>query len=289
VIPPFTIALNDFICIRLYDDCRPKYLETSPLQKGLVLVFKGREIIEEGMGFGAPVVLYGDRAYFSSSAETSFCEVADRKVLTKKFVIDSISRKRIRGTLYLNDFIYRSLQRRFHKIYTTNREVAPILTKFIELLKTFGVNTEFQKIPPKGAITINYSCSIESIEIEVLLSKLKKGYNEIVVLNEQGASTFRKYTDTEGLTLMDNQIGAWELVKAKVASLSRINGEIFFSVFNNQNSKLLRGREKVKGRYSWVGFSYSIGPHIHKFEYSIKIGTKNQFSCNKFSVQEVNP
>ena len=141
-------------------------------------------------------------------------------------------------------------------------------------MKNFGVNTEFQKIPPRGTITINYSCSPESIEIEVLLCELKKGYNEIVVLNEQGASTFRKYSDTDGLTLLDNQIGAWELVKAKVASLSQFNGEIFFSLFNNENSKLLRGREKVKGRYSWVGFCYSIGPQTRKFKYSIKIGTK---------------
>jgi hypothetical protein len=282
---PRTIDLTDCISIRLYEDSRPTYLETAPLQKGLVLVFKGKEIIEEGMGFGAPVVLYRDRAFFSSSAETSFCQTGELKVLTKRFVIDSISRKKIRGGLYLNDRIYGSLQKRFHKIYTENKNLSPILTKFIELLKSFGVNTEFQKITPRGAVTIKYSCAPSAIEIEAIFCELKKGYSEIAVLNEQGASTFKKYSDTDGLTLLDSQIGAWEIVKAKRASLSQINGEIFFSLINNENnSKLLRGRERVKGRYSWVGFCYLVGPQIPKFQYSIKLGTKKAISCNEFSI-----
>ena len=271
--PPITIVLSGCFSVRLYDDSRPNYLETAPLQKGLVLVYNGQEIIEEGMGFGAPVVLFRDRALFSSSATTSFCEIGDIKILTKRFVMDSISRKKIKG-VFLNDRIYRSFQKHFfHKIYTEKKNLAPLLTKLIELMKRFGVNTEFQKIAPRGAITIKYSCFSDSIEIEVLFSELKKGYSEIAILNEQGASTFRRYSDSNGLTLLDSQIGAWEMVEARVASFSKINGAISFSLFSNVNSKLLRGREKIKGRYSWVGFCYSLGQHIPKFKYSINLET----------------
>jgi hypothetical protein len=240
-----------------------------------VLIFDGKEIIEEGMGFGAPVVLYADRAFFSSSAQTSFYQEGEFKVLVKKFIIDTISRKRIKGTLYLNDRIYCCLQKQFHKIYTQKKDLTPILTKFIELLKSFGVNTEFQKTTPRGHISINYYCLPNTIKVEVTISNLTKGYSGIALLNEQGASIFRKYTDSDGLSFVDNQIGAWEQVKAKTASLSKIDGELFFSFNNNAHCQLLRGREKIKRRYSWVGFCYLIGPKISKFHYSIKLGNKS--------------
>jgi len=119
---PITADLDDSTSVRLYEDSRPNNLETSQLQKGLVLVYRGKEIIGEGMGFGAPVVLYSDRTFYSSSAETSFYQTGNLKILTKKFVIDTISRKKLSAT-YLNDRGYRFFHKHFHKLYTQKRRL----------------------------------------------------------------------------------------------------------------------------------------------------------------------
>lgn len=58
-------ALSPKVSIRVYADCRPHILQTTKLQKGAILVFNGRELVEEGLGIGAPVCLYGDGARFS--------------------------------------------------------------------------------------------------------------------------------------------------------------------------------------------------------------------------------
>ena len=181
------------------------------------------------MGFGAPVVLYQDRAFFSSSADFSIQQEGNQKILIKSFKIDTISRKRLGKSIYLNHRIYNFGQKRFHNIYTQNNNLAPILTRFIEMLKKFGVNTEFQKVDPRGIITIKYVCLPHSIEVDILLSKLnKKGCRDIFILNEQGASFFRKYSDTDGLTLFDGRIGAWESTKAKEVSLFNIKEQLVF-------------------------------------------------------------
>ncbi len=68
---PITLNLTDRLSVRIYKDCRPNCLETGALQKGLVLLLDGVELIEEGVGFGVPVVKYEDKTFFSSKADVS--------------------------------------------------------------------------------------------------------------------------------------------------------------------------------------------------------------------------
>lgn len=65
---PLTVPLVEHLALRLYADTRPHTGKVARLQKGLVLVVEGREQVEEGFGFGLPLVEVDGRAYLSRSA-----------------------------------------------------------------------------------------------------------------------------------------------------------------------------------------------------------------------------
>ena len=81
---PAELPFGDGLALRLYSDTRPLVGKIASLQKGLVLVQDGRELIQEGYGFGAPIVVYDGRAYLAREAEV---EAVTRTTLSKRFVI----------------------------------------------------------------------------------------------------------------------------------------------------------------------------------------------------------
>jgi hypothetical protein len=65
---PHTIPLSERLAVRLYADPRPHIGKVARLQKGLILVSDDQELVEEGFGFGLPLVEAAGRAYLSRSA-----------------------------------------------------------------------------------------------------------------------------------------------------------------------------------------------------------------------------
>ena len=269
---PLSVQISDRVLFRLYQDSRPCSLEVAPLQKGLVLVHDGEELIEEGVGFGVPVVKYRDKTYFSSSAYCSTHENESGFVITKLYVLDTISRKSVGRSFYLNDGFYRFLHKHFEKAYLESKQFSPVFSKVMELRQMLGIQTKFLKVEPKGTVAVKFSIHPTSLEIQVDLSGLDKvGCEEILVLNEQGATFFREYADSEGLNLYDGKIGAWNEVKAKDASLSCIKGSLAFGLEKRDDSLLFRGWEKTSGRFAWTGLSYSLSPRLSLFKYVIRL------------------
>jgi hypothetical protein len=84
---PATLALGDGLELRLYEDARPHIGKIARIQKGLALAQDGEELIEEGYGFGAPIVVAGGRPYLSRTAQVSAS--ADGVQLVKRFVVDT--------------------------------------------------------------------------------------------------------------------------------------------------------------------------------------------------------
>ena len=269
---PLTLRVNDYVSLRLYRDTRPHCLETASLQKGLVLMRNSEEMVEEGMGFGAPVAIYRDEPYFSSTSQCSIREGTYGKTLLKTFVMDTVSRKKIGKAAYFNGGLYSLFHRIFHAFYTLNLPLTPVFNRFIASATIIGVSTEFVRVKPRGRVNIEYALQADSVLVEASFARLEKvGCDQIMLLNEQGAGFFTKYSDSNGQAFVGAKIGAWVPVNADQAALSDIGGKLGFSLKKLQNAVLFRGREAIRGRYSWVGLSYSLRPSNAAFKYTIKL------------------
>ena len=271
---PITIRLTNRLSVRLYRDSRPHCMETAPLQKGLVLMLDNEELIEEGIGFGVPVVKFEDKTYFSTSAEVLVQKNNPAYKVKKTFSLDTVSKKLWRNS-YIDDEFYSIWRKRFAKLYLSHRELYPLLNKLMELREIAKVKTEFLKVKSRGAITVNYEVQPAVINVSVDCSDLMlSACQEVLVLNEQGSTIFGEYTDSSGLKLVGNRIGAWDVVTAVRASMLNAKKQLVFSLPKTSGATLFRGYEKTRNRFSWAGLSYSLQPNHGTFDYSIRLDYK---------------
>lgn len=269
---PYTVSLDKVVALRIYADSRPHNLEISPLQKGLILISSGRELIEEGVGFGVPVAIFSDKTYFSSSAELSINTENQTTMIVKKFYLDTVSRKVWRNRVFTDNSLYQIISRFFMKIYRKYPSSRRGIFPFIKLRNKFGIETLFTKVKHRGSITIMYKIKPGSVEIETDLTRITKdNCLKVFLLNEQGATCFRRFFDSDGVKLIDEKIGAWDQVDADWACLSNVNYTLGFRLQSLSNCRLLKGREIIKNRLSWAGMAYEIDPHIDLIKYEIKI------------------
>jgi hypothetical protein len=76
--------------LRLYSDTRPHVGKVAGLQKGLAWVRDGRLLIEEGYGFGCPIIEWEGMAYLSQHAEAEIVAQGETPRLVKRYTIDTV-------------------------------------------------------------------------------------------------------------------------------------------------------------------------------------------------------
>ena len=270
----FTQELSNRLSVRIYRDCRPNCLETGALQKGLVQMLDGEELIEEGLGFGVPVVKYEDKTFFSSQAEVSIREIGRDIIITKVFTLDTVSLKKFGRATYINDALYSPLRKAFESLYLKNKRLTPFFNKAMEFRDFANIKTAFIKVKPRGKVTMIYCCQSNGIDIRADFSKVALNKCvEILVLNEQGSSFFQRYSDSSGLNFSGHNIGAWEKVEADQAFLEGAGRHVSFCLQNHRGARLFRGWEHTRKRFSWAGLSYSLRPNNDIFAYSIGLSS----------------
>lgn len=268
----WTTGIDRDIGVRIYSDTRPHNLDGAPLQKGLILLLEEKELIEEGMGFGAPVVDYADRTFFSSDAQTVVSDEGQEKIVMKTFKLNSVLRKQLSSGPYIESVLYNPIARRLIDRYRGGG-MEPQFKFIMSLINMLNIHTRFQKTKARGDIILTYRIRHRTINIEVNLTGLhRNGCRNIIILNEQGSAFFTRYQDGSGLILRDNQIGPWEKIRAPHASFSDTDGNLMFELENSGDAELFRGREMVRGRLAWAGLDYILDPSTDRFWYSIKLG-----------------
>lgn len=264
-----TISLSDSLALRAYSDTRPHNWDLADLQKGLILVINGVETVGEGAGFGVPILLFSEERYFSGSSHIYLSNRNGFKIIRKEFLMDTVPKKRYKKT-NVGGKRLRTMSRYLGKLYQKHRRI-PLLA-LNSLLLRMGFHTSFVKTAPAGKVIATYAISGRRIRVRIDLNDLeRKNLQKVVVLNEQGSSFFRRYSDSNGTELVDGQIGSWETVEAEWASIKDSQSSVGFRLGHVENSILRRGREFLEGSLDWVGLDYEFTPKDAAFEYTIDL------------------
>ena len=268
---PYTYPISDSVALRIHSDTHPQNMKIANLQKGMILLFNGAEVIGEGTGFGVPIGKYSDETFFSGS---SFLQVQSGEnfvIIRKEFLMDLVARDRFRN-LELENRKLRRLSDSFSLLYQKHKRLAQFILITKVLLSKFGVESTFIRTVPKGKVIVTYKIDRNRILVNLSFSELdRNNLEKVFVLNEQGAHFFRKYSDSEGLKLNDDEIGAWNDVTAQSAKIADKHDRIGFSLRNVEGTVLRRGREVMKGSLDWIGLDYELNYEDDQFKYEIEI------------------
>jgi hypothetical protein len=264
-----TIRISDLTSLRIYRDTRPRNLKIANVQKGLILVYEGNELVGEGTGFGLPVLVCSDQTYFSGSSTIRVAQQDNRWTIRKEFIMDRTARNRFKN-ITLENRLARDLVAYLPRLYQTHPKLRFLMLK--GLTQRIDINTSFVQIKPIGKVTVIYAIDKQRISISADFKDLERHRLEkIFMLNEQGSRFFRKYSDSQGTQLEDSKIGAWDGIQAEWATLKLPNKELGFRLWKKKNSILRRGREYLKDSLDWVGLDYELSPETLLFEYPIEI------------------
>jgi hypothetical protein len=270
-LPPHTYSISDSVALRIHSDTKPQNMKIANLQKGVILLYKGAEVVGEGTGFGVPIVKYSDETFFSSSSFVQVHKHETYVIIRKLFLMDLIARDKFRN-LKLENMKLRKKIDFISLLYQNHKRLAQFILFTKGLLFRFGVESIFSRTASKGNVIVTYTIDRNRILVKLSFSQLdRNNLQKIFVLNEQGAHFFRKYSDSEGLKLNDEEIGAWAVVTAQSAKIADAQDRIGFSLKNVEGTVLQRGREVVKGTLDWIGLDYELNPEDDQFEYEIEI------------------
>lgn len=264
------IPFSNSLSLQIYSDSRPRNSKTADIQKGLIIVYDRIERVGEGTGFGVPIVQFSDETYFSGSASVHTLLKQDGATIIKSFVMNMVRRKKL-GEIKIENRVMRDVFERFAEVYQKHSRLR--LLMLADLFQRLGMRSDFVKAEPVGHIIVTYHIGHQgSVKVKANFSFVKKeNLQKIFLLNEQSSTFFKKYRDSNGTVLFDKQVGAWERVEAKWATISEPKTEVGFRLWKIKASILRRGREFLKGHLDWIGLDYEIGPDKATFEYNIEI------------------
>jgi hypothetical protein len=129
-----------------------------------------------------------------------------------------------------------------------------------------------RKVPSSGIVRVLYTIRSENIHIKVDTSRVRKNCT-IILINEQGANYFDKYSDTSGLSLKGDAIGTWDEAFTDEATFVDTSHKLEFTLHKVKGARMFRGRELVSGSLAWARLAYDI-MNITDFSYNIRVGCR---------------
>jgi hypothetical protein len=268
-------SVSDSVALGIHSDTKPHKMKIANLQKGLILLYKGIEVIGEGTGFGVPIAKYMNETVFSGSSSLHVRTSENIVEIQKKFVMDLVTRDTLRN-LKLENSKIRTLLDYISTLYKKQYQSHVLFARSIllarSLLFKFGIKSTFKRGTQKGVVVVKYTIEKNRVLVNIDFSLLERtNLGKIFVLNEQGAQFFRTYADSKSLRLNDEEIGAWNDVTSQSAKITNEQEKIGFCLKNIEGTKLRRGRELITGSLDWIGLDYELGAEYSNFEYEIEV------------------
>jgi hypothetical protein len=241
---PHTLSLSQGLELRLYADPRPHTGKVARLQKGLVLVVDGEERIEEGFGFGLPLIQVGEQAYLSRSASVERIG----ETLVKRYEMDTI------------DTPSGFLRRKYEPVPSIGTVVISYTVE-----SRAKESTQEASWPPSR------------IHVAVDFSELRVPWKQAYVMNEQGARFFTRYEEP-GLAVEGQAFGKWQPTTAARGCIVAQDRSVQFCVETEEAIPKYYGRERYNQYYwvgmyvlSWAGLDLELEAPLDRFEYEIEV------------------
>lgn len=269
--------LNSGITLRL--DSGPARNQTYPtarIQKGLVMIYEGQELCEEAVGFGVPIVKRGLQTIFPSAVELTPLPLGYSVGVHARYTMNLEERIKKSGSSTLQSPILYKCKNILAAFIRWLPFMRSFLTYASNLLRsTLAWETTYETTGYSAYVTLTYTMDAQKGRILVdldLPQEQQVGITEIIVMNEQGAHFFERYRDADGVSLVGNEIGCWDEVKAREAKFVSPGLGISFSLEQADKARLYRGRELIGRRLAWAGFGYICTPAQDHFSYEITVG-----------------
>ena len=271
-----TVSLSDGLALAIAD--RASGAEDYPtrrLQKGLVLLDRGRGLAEEGVGFGVPIIKRGIQTIFPGGVELTHERRGPVWEVTAVFemnLVERLARPGVGSLRWRSLYVAKDALAALHRRSPALR--GPLTAVSNTLRRSFGWVTTFEEAGSSFAVKLTYTIreGEGSVTAAIDLTDLPQdGVTEVVVMNEQGARHFDRYVDADGTTLQGDAIGTWDEVAAgRAAFVSTAHG-VAFSLGQVEGARLHRGRELIGSRVAWSGFGYSFPPTLAGFRYDLGV------------------
>jgi hypothetical protein len=248
---------------------------TDSLQKGLTLEHDGRSLAEEGVGFGVPMLKHGLQTIFPGGLGVTRLDAAHGRV-DVEYNMNLVEHLALRGSSLLKTRVANTLKELTALLHRSYPLARGALTEISNALRSaFGFRTVFEPERSAGIVRMEYRVNPASGGLDMRMDAsgiARDGISEVIVMNEQGASSFTEYVDSNGLSLRGGQIATWSPVTAEQATFRDPRQGIRFSARRTPGARLFFGRELVPGRLAWAGFAYVLPPGTTAFHCSVTIG-----------------
>ena len=249
---------------------------TSRLRRGLLLADAARELAEEGVGFGVPVVKRGLETVFPGTVALTAARHGQVWEAQAVFGLDLVERLAARGGPTLQARPLYAAKDALAALHRRAPALRGALTATSSALRR-GLRWRTVYVPgePAGTVTVRYRVEPHggAVTVTADLSGLRRdGLSEVAFMNELGARLFDRYRDADGAVLQSDEIGAWHEVTAAQAGFYGSGHDVCFSVPRLPGARLYRGRELVGARLAWSGFGYVLPPAAASFRYEVRVG-----------------